>query len=123
LGCGSAAVRGGQEDSFLTFTSNCNVDDFQVPGDHGYGYDNYGVGKALTREYIVPLVSQFELSEFYPRTPSSVETGGRRGSASAMGVRPGVAHAVERSNGRAGVSVFQQELPSHHVHTLDTILR
>jgi hypothetical protein len=55
------------------------IDDFQVPDDDGYGYDNYGVGKALTREYIVPLVSQFQLAEFYPRTRSDVESGHRRG--------------------------------------------
>jgi hypothetical protein len=55
------------------------IDDFQVPEDNGYGYDNYGAGKALTREYIAPQVSQFGLSEFYPRTPSAAESGGRRG--------------------------------------------
>jgi hypothetical protein len=55
------------------------IDDFQVPDDNGYGYDDYGVGKALIRGYIAPLVSQFELAEFYPRTPSAVESGGRRG--------------------------------------------
>jgi hypothetical protein len=55
------------------------IDDFQVPDDDGYGYDDYGVGKALTREYIAPLVDQFQLAEFYPRTPSIVETGDRRG--------------------------------------------
>jgi predicted O-methyltransferase YrrM len=55
------------------------IDDFQVPEDNGYGYDDYGVGKALIRGYIAPLVSQFELAEFYPRTPSATESGGRRG--------------------------------------------
>jgi predicted O-methyltransferase YrrM len=55
------------------------IDDFQVPDDNGYGYDDYGVGKALIRDYIAALVSQFELAEFYPRTPSAAESGGRRG--------------------------------------------
>ena len=55
------------------------IDDFQVPDDNGYGYDDYGAGKALTRGYIAPLVRQFELAEFYPRTPSAAESGGRRG--------------------------------------------
>jgi predicted O-methyltransferase YrrM len=55
------------------------IDDFQVPDDDGYGYDDYGVGKALTREYIRPLVSQFQLAEFYPRTRSVAESGHRRG--------------------------------------------
>jgi predicted O-methyltransferase YrrM len=49
------------------------IDDFQVPDDNGYGYDDYGAGKALIRNYIASLVSQFELAEFYPRTPSAVE--------------------------------------------------
>jgi hypothetical protein len=53
------------------------IDDLQVPNDNGYGYDDYGVGKALIRDYIAPLVSQFGLA--YPRTPSVAETGGRRG--------------------------------------------
>ena len=43
---------------------------FRVPDDDGYGYDDYGVGKALTREYIASQVGQFQLAEFYPRTPS-----------------------------------------------------
>ena len=51
------------------------VDDFQVPDDEGYGYDDYGVGKALTSEYIAPLVREFQLAEFYPRTRSVVEFG------------------------------------------------
>jgi hypothetical protein len=55
------------------------IDDFRVPDDDGYGYDDYGDGKALTREYIASHVSQFELAEFYPRTPSSVESGAQRG--------------------------------------------
>ena len=55
------------------------IDDFQVPEDNGYGYDDYGVGKALIRGYIAPLVSQFELAEFYPTTPSTTESGSRRG--------------------------------------------
>jgi hypothetical protein len=55
------------------------IDDFKVPNDDGYGYDDYGIGKALTREYIAPLVSEFQLAEFYPRTPSAAESGFRRG--------------------------------------------
>ena len=55
------------------------IDDFQVPDDAGYAYDDYEVGKTLTTEYIAPLVSQFQLAEFYPRTPSTMETGLRRG--------------------------------------------
>jgi len=55
------------------------IDDFQVPDDDGYAYDDYGIGKALTREYIAPAASQFQLVEFYPTTPSVAESGSRRG--------------------------------------------
>jgi predicted O-methyltransferase YrrM len=55
------------------------VDDFQVPGDAGYGYDNYGVGKALTYEYLRPLQQKYSFNAFFPTTPSAEETGGRRG--------------------------------------------
>jgi hypothetical protein len=55
------------------------IDDFQVPDDNGYTYDDYGMGKALTREYIAPAVGQFQLVEFYPTTPSVAESGLRRG--------------------------------------------
>jgi hypothetical protein len=32
------------------------VDDFEVPGDPGYGYDNYGPGQALNLDYIGPIM-------------------------------------------------------------------
>lgn len=52
------------------------VDDFAVPGDPGYGYDDYGPGKALVEEYLPPLPGW---SVRYPAAPSSAETGVRRG--------------------------------------------
>lgn len=55
------------------------VDDFQVPWDEGYTYDDYGPGKALTPEYIAPLVAKYNLAVFYPGGPSSEETGRKRG--------------------------------------------
>jgi hypothetical protein len=55
------------------------IDDFEVPGDNGYGYDDYGFGRALTRSYIASQVKRHELAEFYPITPSGIETGRRRG--------------------------------------------
>jgi hypothetical protein len=55
------------------------IDDFQVPDDHGYGYDDYGIGRALTKDYIAPHVTQYQLTEFYPTVPSALETGARRG--------------------------------------------
>jgi predicted O-methyltransferase YrrM len=55
------------------------VDDFQVPCDAGYAYDDYGPGKALIAGYIEPAVSKYQLQTFYPSTPSFAESGLRRG--------------------------------------------
>jgi hypothetical protein len=55
------------------------IDDFRVPFDDGYGYDDYGEAKALVPAYIQPLVCSFQLRTFYPSTPSAEETGNRRG--------------------------------------------
>ncbi|MBX9739243.1 MAG: hypothetical protein K2X62_04185 [Beijerinckiaceae bacterium] len=55
------------------------IDDFKVPGDAGYGYDDYGAGSALIPEYIEALCSRFGMSQFYPALPSALETGARRG--------------------------------------------
>ena len=55
------------------------IDDFQVPFDAGYGYDNYGPGKALVPSYIASTVSAHGLQAFYPSTHSVDESGARRG--------------------------------------------
>ena len=55
------------------------IDDFQVPFDDGYKYDDYGPGKALIPEYIAPVISEHRLQAFYPSTPSTEEGGSRRG--------------------------------------------
>ena len=55
------------------------IDDFQVPSDSGYEYDDYGPGKALTMEYLDPIVAKHELTVFFPKANSSDETGKRRG--------------------------------------------
>ncbi len=54
------------------------VDDFKVPGDPGYGYDDYGPGMALDLALLdgLPLAG---VSMFFPRIPAAVETGYRRG--------------------------------------------
>lgn len=54
------------------------IDDFQVPHDQGYTFDNYGPGKALTTEYLASCHTG-KLAKFYPSTPSWEETGLRRG--------------------------------------------
>jgi hypothetical protein len=55
------------------------IDDFQVPFDQGYRYDHYGVGRSLTPDYIKSIAASRSLIAFYPSTPSSQETGARRG--------------------------------------------
>lgn len=55
------------------------IDDFQVPGDEGYVFDDAGPGKALTWEYVAPVVRRHGAAAAYPATPSAEETGARRG--------------------------------------------
>jgi len=54
------------------------IDDFEVPGDAGYSFDDYGEGKALTAEYL-PAVTLAGWSLSYPSAPAVSETGSRRG--------------------------------------------
>jgi predicted O-methyltransferase YrrM len=54
------------------------VDDFSVPDDPGYGFDDYGPDMRLTLDYLL----QGDLSSltvYFPSTPSHLETGARRG--------------------------------------------
>jgi predicted O-methyltransferase YrrM len=54
------------------------IDDFQVPDDAGYKYDDYGGGNALNMEYLSTHgVSDFEI--FFPKTLAEHETGLARG--------------------------------------------
>jgi hypothetical protein len=55
------------------------IDDFQVPFDLGYMYDDYGAGRSLAFPYIAPVASAHRLRAFYPSTPSAEEGGSRRG--------------------------------------------
>jgi hypothetical protein len=55
------------------------IDDFQVPGDKGYEYDDYGTGKTLS----IDLLKQLENHKiycFFPSASSANETGAKRGS-------------------------------------------
>lgn len=54
------------------------IDDFAVPDDEGYGYDDYGPGQVLDRDHLAPLLPE-QFSYWWPTTPSWVETGGTRG--------------------------------------------
>jgi hypothetical protein len=56
------------------------IDDFQVPGDAGYGYDSYGGKKVLSIKNFMPVFNQNGLIPFFPALPSGEETGARRGS-------------------------------------------
>lgn len=55
------------------------IDDFEVLGDRGYRFDDYGAGKALTAAYIAGITKRFQLHIHYPTTPSTSETGAVRG--------------------------------------------
>lgn len=55
------------------------IDDFKVPGDDGYGFDNYGEGKSLTLETLAAQIRTHALRVFFPSTHSSKETGAKRG--------------------------------------------
>ena len=56
------------------------VDDFAVPDDPGYAYDDYGESGSLTVSYLAPVLSRFGLRCFFPNCHSSAETGKKRGS-------------------------------------------
>ena len=55
------------------------VDDFKVPGDDGYAYDDYGPGKCLDMDYLKPVLARNQLRAFFPATRSKDESGGRPG--------------------------------------------
>jgi predicted O-methyltransferase YrrM len=55
------------------------IDDFGVPEDPGYGYDDYGEGKALVPAYIEAALADFGLTARYPALPAEQETGAKRG--------------------------------------------
>jgi hypothetical protein len=54
------------------------VDDFEVPGDDGYEFDDYGDGKKLCLDYLGASAVN-DWSTFFPSLESSGETGFRRG--------------------------------------------
>jgi hypothetical protein len=53
------------------------IDDFEVPGDPGYGFDDYGEQKSLTETYLPRVVANW--TRLYPAAPSDRESGARRG--------------------------------------------
>jgi hypothetical protein len=55
------------------------IDDFRVPGDEHYGFDDYGKDKALALDYIDPAIEKFRLRVFFPAVRGIEESGARRG--------------------------------------------
>ncbi|OSO90602.1 hypothetical protein B7O87_09280 [Cylindrospermopsis raciborskii CENA303] len=55
------------------------IDDFEVPGDIGYSYDNYGPGKALTFQEFSPFFLENKFYVYSPTVKSQDESGFRRG--------------------------------------------
>jgi predicted O-methyltransferase YrrM len=55
------------------------IDDFQVPHDAGYGFDDYGRGAQLTLDYIMPVLQGHRLPAYFPARRSEEDTGARRG--------------------------------------------
>lgn len=54
------------------------IDDFAVPDDPGYAFDDYGPGQALTLAYLGPPAAS-PTAIWFPACASSAETGARRG--------------------------------------------
>lgn len=54
------------------------IDDFAVPDDPGYGFDDYGPGRVLTLAYLVDH-GLLPAGVWFPRCAASAETGARRG--------------------------------------------
>ena len=71
------------------------VDDFAVPGDPGYGFDDYGPVRRLT-EALLPHEDMPGWEIFYPRAHSSQETGARRGTL--VAASPALAPTVAASS-------------------------
>ena len=55
------------------------IDDFQVPNDYGYKYDDYGHGKILSLKLLDQL-ENVKVFSFFPTQNSDKETGAKRGS-------------------------------------------
>jgi len=55
------------------------IDDFQVPGDDGYGFDSYGDVGSLSLPYVADCLSEHDLAAFFPSASSAEETGQKRG--------------------------------------------
>lgn len=55
------------------------IDDFAVPTDSDYQFDDYGENQALTLDYLSPFLKMMPPVVFFPNCPASQETGQKRG--------------------------------------------
>ena len=55
------------------------IDDFAVPGDRDYSYDNYGPGKSLDIETFGSCFANQGFCVYFPSISGKEETGGKRG--------------------------------------------
>ncbi|MBI3793396.1 MAG: hypothetical protein HY280_01535 [Nitrospinae bacterium] len=55
------------------------IDDFEVPGDEGFGYDDYGWKNTLNNKHFSKIFSSLGFVSFFPRKHSATETGAKRG--------------------------------------------
>jgi hypothetical protein len=55
------------------------IDDFEVPSDPGYGFDDYGPGKCLSLS-LLSWAKELGCRFFFPTVPAADETGERRGA-------------------------------------------
>jgi predicted O-methyltransferase YrrM len=70
------------------------IDDFKVPGDPGYSFDDYGPGKRLDLDYL-RASNLPALTVYFPSTPSHREDGARRGCVVAT-ANPEIAAILDR---------------------------
>lgn len=73
------------------------IDDFQVPGDSGYFFDDYGPGAALTLDYLPKSVLS-QCSVFFPNTPSTNETGDRKRGCVVLAKQVGAAKGIRQAH-------------------------
>jgi hypothetical protein len=82
------------------------VDDFAVPDDPEYGFDDYGAGKALTLGYLIDN-DVLPAGVWFPRCSASAETGARRGCV----VLAHAADVVRRMNALTNLRRWTSDTP------------
>jgi hypothetical protein len=55
------------------------IDDFKVPYDKGYGFDEYGRAMTLEMDLVADIIKSYDLVTYFPTVSSSAETGMKRG--------------------------------------------